>query len=119
MILASVGLQSFLFLRRKSRGPRARATPASDTFRDQRRHSPTHPHLATPRQHFCPRALRGLFGYPEGAAAELMDSTAAPPLLTNVFPNGTFLVLMVKVVVGVVLLLLLLPLEIMLLFGYG
>ena len=32
-------LQSFLFLRRKSRA-RAGATPASDTFRVQRRHSP-------------------------------------------------------------------------------
>ena len=41
MILASVGLQSFLFLRRKTRGPRAGATPASDTFRGQKRHSPT------------------------------------------------------------------------------
>ena len=52
MILASVGLQSFLFLPRKSRGPRAGATPASDTLRGQRRHSPTHSHLATPRQPF-------------------------------------------------------------------
>ena len=50
MILTSVGLQSFLFLRRKSRGLRAGATPASDTFRGQRQHSPTHPYLTTPRQ---------------------------------------------------------------------
>ena len=34
-------------------GPRAGATPASDTLKcGQRRHSPTHPHLATPRQPF-------------------------------------------------------------------
>ena len=50
MILAPVGLQSFLLLHRRTRGSRARATPASDTIRCQRRHSPTHPNLATFRQ---------------------------------------------------------------------
>ena len=50
MILAPVGLQSFLSLHRRTRGSRARATPASDTIRGQRRHSPTHPNLATSRQ---------------------------------------------------------------------
>ena len=38
MILAPVGLQSFLLLHRRTRGSRARATPASDTIRGQRRH---------------------------------------------------------------------------------
>ena len=42
--------QSFLLLHRRTRGSRARATPASDTIRGQRRHSPTHPNLATSRQ---------------------------------------------------------------------
>ena len=111
MILASVGLQSFLLLRRKPRGPRAGATPASDTcrarggtlqrtstwqrlvshsqrcagafpasdtFRGQRRHSPTHFHLATPRQPFS--TLRrsypclGHISWPEAAL-----SSALPP----------------------------------------
>ena len=52
MILTSVGLQSFLFLRRKSRELRAGATSVSDTFRAQRRHSTTQPHLTTSRQSF-------------------------------------------------------------------
>ena len=56
MILASVGLQSFLFLRRKSRCPRAGATPASDTFRGQRRHSPTR---SAESSDDPPSALRG------------------------------------------------------------
>ena len=50
MILAPVGLQSFLLLHRRTRSSRARATPASDSIRGQRRHSPTHPNLATSRQ---------------------------------------------------------------------
>ena len=50
MILAPVGLQSFLLLHRRSRSSRARATPASDTIRGQRRRSPTDPDLATSRQ---------------------------------------------------------------------